>query len=269
MTEKKPPRKLLKKLALVFAAAGAVLGIGAGVMKMQPPAVVAVINPDTAATPKITAAFNGKSWRELQQAAPKGDGHPVLVVPGFLTNDAYMSTLQSRIREQGYAVYGWDDGFNVGADKTVAGHLAARLKEIYAENGNKKVSLIGYSLGGVYARELARQYPDMVRNVITLSSPFGLKDARVDSINGFYGGTASPEATLAPPPVPTTAVYSRSDMVVDWRTALNAKAPQAENIEVHGGHVLMPFNAEVTAVVLDRLAEADTRWQPLAAKFTP
>ena len=111
------------------------------------------------------------TWPLIKDSLPKGDGHPVIFFPGFLTSDIFTLPLQSRVEERGYKVYGWDNGFNLGFDEKTAQHLKKRLKDVFDANGGQKVTLVGHSLGGVYARELAREFPDMVRDVITLGTP--------------------------------------------------------------------------------------------------
>lgn len=279
MTQKKNKSALLKSLrnAAVIAFGGAaLLGAGYGAQKTlehfsAPAPIVETQTPEQqVALEKLSHRFDGQSWRDIHDALPQGDGHPVLVIPGFMTNDLYMMQLRHRIEAQGYKAYGWHEGMNLGASQDDAEKLVARLREISAENGGKKVSIVGYSLGGVYARELARQYPDLVRNVITLSSPFGSHDWRgqpdeaVARIHRYYthrDGTSQNDV-VTPPPVPTTSVYSKNDWIVDWRTALNPPAPAAENVEVRSGHVALPFNDAAAAVVLDRLAQKQERWQP-------
>jgi pimeloyl-ACP methyl ester carboxylesterase len=109
------------------------------------------------------------------------------------------------------------------------------------------VSLVGWSLGGVYARGLARHAPHQVREVITLGSPFG----RLEKARG-----------LTPPPVPLTAIYSRSDPIVDWRSASEPPGPRRESIEVRGSHLGLGHNPAVVVVVADRLAQRETDWKP-------
>ena len=103
--------------------------------------------------------------------APKGDGHPVLALPGFLASDLSMAPMRRYLGALGYEAHAWRMGRNLGGLARMREALRARLSEIHAASG-RKVSLVGWSLGGVYARDLALQAPDMVRSVITLGSPF-------------------------------------------------------------------------------------------------
>lgn len=220
------------------------------------------------------------SWPSLKRKLPDGDGHPVLFFPGFLTGDVFTSPLRKCIEEKGYKTYGWDNGVNFGLDEDTARHIRKRLEEVYKENGGQKVTLIGHSLGGIFARELAREFPEMVRDVITLGTPFGMLDdpaaATSDRLNRIYD-FFNPNSIhhehddirdrgLTPPPVPTTSLYSKQDgVVVEWKAALNPVAPQAENIEVHGSHMGMAFNPLTIAAVLDRLAQDPSDWKPFDA----
>jgi len=219
------------------------------------------------------------AWSYVREHLPKGDGHPVLFFPGFLTTDGYTSALRERVGEAGFKTYSWDGGFNLGFDAETALHVTQRLREIYAENGGRKVSLVGYSLGGFYARELAREFPDMVRSVVTLGTPFGRMDDTtqasalpIDKLIRFFTQDSVHDAEaeigarcLTPPPVPTTSVYSRNDGVTEWDASLNPKAKLAENVEVYGSHLGMTVNPLTIAVVIDRLAQKEGAWK----KFTP
>lgn len=223
------------------------------------------------------------SWPSLKAKAPKGDGHPVLFLPGFLTSDTFTLPMRERVEEQGYKTYGWNNGFNLGFDEKTAGVLRARLQQVFEENGGQKVTLVGHSLGGVFARELAREFPEMVRGVVTLGTPFGQLDDPVgatsehlDKIYRFFQpkglhGTIDEirERGLTPPPVPTTSLYSQDDGVINWTAALNPKAKEAENIEVTGSHLGMTMNALTLTVLLDRLAQQEGSWQPFDAKKYP
>ena len=107
----------------------------------------------------------------LLMRAPRGDGHPVLALPGFLASDLSMAPMRRYLGELGYEAHAWRMGRNLGGLQRMRDALRIRLAEIHAASG-RKVSLVGWSLGGVYARDLALQAPDMVRSVITLGSPF-------------------------------------------------------------------------------------------------
>ena len=105
-------------------------------------------------------------------AAPRGDGHPVLVFPGLLASDFSTRPLRGFLSEQGYAVHGWEQGRNLGLRPGVEDEMLERVETLYDRHGGRKLSLIGWSLGGIYARQLAKRLPNKVRSVISLGSPF-------------------------------------------------------------------------------------------------
>ncbi|HYD17847.1 MAG TPA: alpha/beta fold hydrolase [Patescibacteria group bacterium] len=257
-------RKKLAKTFAAYALTGAAL-LGGGFALQS--GVNALQHEPAAVTQSVTEALAQTPAQARLAEAPQGDGHPVLVIPGFFGNDLHTALLQSRLRDHGYAVYGWDGGMNMGPSEDKARHLEKHLAAIFAANGNRKVSLVGYSLGGVYARELARRHPEYVRDVITLGAPFGQRTAmgaveeRVAEIQKFYG-TAATDPRDAPP-VPTVSLFSTRDWIAGWREALNKPAPNAHNIRVAEGHAAMPFSADVAALVLRQLAQNGDHWQPL------
>jgi pimeloyl-ACP methyl ester carboxylesterase len=238
----------------------------------DPRIAMSLPSPDCAV--KITDTFNSHALK----SAPQGDGHPVMVLPGVLGNDMSMAILSQRIESHGYKVYGWDHGMNFGPSADAAQHLEKHLAKIYAENGNRKVSLVGYSLGGVYARELARKHPDMVRDVITLSSPYAMKgsygwpDDRVRMINQHFQpqqdkrGEELAAEIAGLPQVRSTSVYSENDWIVDTKSAIGPQTAMSENLPVNSGHVALPYDNATAAIVLDRLAQPEGALQPLAAR---
>jgi len=158
--------------------------------------------------------------------APRGDGHPVLALPGFLASDLSMVPMRRYLSELGYNTHTWRMGRNVGGVARIRKALQDRLRAIFIDAG-RKVSIVGWSLGGVYARDLALQAPEMVRYVVTLGSPFA-NDMRATNATRLYevlsGEAVDPESALSKQvagdlPVPTSAIYSRTDGVVNWRTA--------------------------------------------------
>jgi pimeloyl-ACP methyl ester carboxylesterase len=214
-------------------------------------------------------------WDKLKDAVPAGDGHPVLFLPGFLGDDHSLEPLRACAANKGYKTYGWEKGVNFGFRAETARHLRQRLQQVYRANKGRKVTLVGHSLGGVYARELAREYPHMVRGVITLGSPFGMlgdlteaASSVVRALYDFLNPQASPlnepdaaQRCLTPPPVPTTSIYSKSDGVINYRASLNPKGPLAENIQVDGGHTGLAFNRIAIVAALDRLAQPEGAWK--------
>ncbi|MCB9433340.1 MAG: alpha/beta hydrolase [Ardenticatenaceae bacterium] len=211
------------------------------------------------------------------KAAPAGDGHPVMVLPGFMADDLSTRPLRNFLKGKGYKTYGWAMGrnFGQGTDLESGGlnyRLMERLRAISAINGGKKVSLVGWSLGGIYAREMAREQPELVRQVISLGSPF--VDAGVatyakplyELLRGESVHELHPklkERLKIPPPVPSTAVYSRTDGIAAWQSCLDQTTDeQTENIEVDSSHCGLGHNPLVVWVIADRLAQPEGEWRP-------
>jgi len=201
-----------------------------------------------------------------------GDGHPVVVYPGLGGGAVTTAHLRRFLNECGFVALDWELGVNRGPEglfEAWSRKLADPVRELHARRGHK-VSLVGWSLGGIYAREVAKCFPDAVRQVITLGTPFSaLGDGNhAGTIFRLLGGDTSQltpalQARLRePPPVPTTSVYSRSDGVVCWRGCLEQEGPGRENIEVNASHLGMGTHPEVLRIVADRLAQPEGRWRP-------
>ena len=215
--------------------------------------------------------------------APRGDGHPVLALPGFLASDLSMAPLRRYLKELGYDTYAWNMGRNLGGVASKRGALRDLLKQIHETTG-RKVSIIGWSLGGIYARDLALQLPDMVRSVITLGSPFA-NDITATNATKLYEALSGEgindypeirEAIAGDLPVPATSIYSRTDGIVNWRTSLLRPSDTAENIEVYlASHVGLGVNPAALWAMADRLAQAEgefrqfDRWGPFAIAYGP
>ena len=215
--------------------------------------------------------------------APRGDGHPVLTLPGFLASDLSMAPMRRYLKELGYDTYAWHMGRNTGGVTRMRAALRDRLAQIHAATG-RKVSLVGWSLGGIYARDLALHAPDMVRYVVTLGSPFS-GDARATNATRLYEAMSGEvveedselrRAIAGDLPVPTTSIYSRTDGIVNWRTCLLRPSDTAENIEVHlASHVGLGVNAAALWAVADRLAQAEGQFEqffrsgPFAIAYAP
>ena len=205
--------------------------------------------------------------------APRGDGHPVLVLPGFIASDTSTAVLRRYLSKLGYDAHAWELGRNLGpkAIGLEGEKLVARLRAIHEATG-QKVSLVGWSLGGIMARIVARRAPDAVRQVITLGSPFAgsPKATNVwrayEYLTGHHIEGDSAKSQLAeaasPPPVPSTAIYTREDGVVAWQICMEQAGPETDNIEVHGSHCGLGVNPAVLYAVADRLAQAENDWHP-------
>jgi pimeloyl-ACP methyl ester carboxylesterase len=198
---------------------------------------------------------------------PPGDGHPVVVFPGLGAADVTTAPLRSFLQHLGYSAYPWQQGFNFGPRRGVLDAVRAQVQRL-ADRHDEKVSLIGWSLGGVYAREMAKEMPEIARCVITLGSPF-TGHPRATNAWRFYQVVSGQdvhdpaliEQIRGAPPVPTTSIYSRSDGVVAWQCSLNEDSPLAENIEVHASHIGMGMNPLALYAVADRLRQDPGHWQ--------
>ncbi len=204
---------------------------------------------------------------------PRGDGHPVLVLPGFLAGPLSTDLLRKVLRQLGYRVYDWGLGYNLGYRASMKESLPARLQHIRDRADGSRVSIIGWSAGGIYARELARALPDEVRSVITLGSPFrGNHEAntawkvwRVVNRGADVTESVSDKALerrAQPLTVPTTCIYSKSDGIVAWQCCTSLPAPQTENIEVRSSHLGYGHNLQTLSVIADRLAQPENSWRP-------
>ncbi len=192
--------------------------------------------------------------------APRGDGHPVLVLPGFGAGDGSTTVLRGFLTSLGYPTRRWNLGTNLGpAMSDLSLELAARLEEVFVDSGERKVSLVGWSLGGVYARLLARRYPGMVRQVITLGSPFA---GRPDPTGRRRTSRLRRLAGEPLPGIPSTAIFSKTDSIVPWQIATQQPSEIAENIEVDASHAGLGFNPAVLYAIADRLANRDGAWRP-------
>ena len=210
-------------------------------------------------------AFTEYASLQLQSAwrreLPRGDGHPVLVIPGMGGSDRSTQPMRRVLERLGYDAHGWGQGRNLGMNKRTRENLRSLLPALHKENG-AKVSLIGWSLGGVFVREMARQQPEHVRRVFTLGSPINHRpDAtNVDAIFRRLNPRYTPDLEAfrqrcQPPPVPCTAIYSKSDGIVAWQTSMENPAPNTENVEVSGSHFGLGHNPRVLRIIADRLAQ--------------
>ena len=207
----------------------------------------------------------------LLTRAPRGEPHPVLVLPGLMASDVSTQALRAWLRRLGYPVVGWALGRNRGPTAQVISELPLLLDRLAGEHGTS-VSIVGWSLGGIYARRLARKAPRQVRQVISLGSPIGLAGADGSPGGRAYrrlapvradGRLSAPRTSLARPlPVPSTAVYSKWDGVVDWRACRQKPGPTSENVAVRSSHLGMGHDPAVLWVVADRLAQPRADWRP-------
>jgi len=213
--------------------------------------------------------------RPLLGTLPKGDGHSVMCLPGFMATNSSTVPMRGLLNRLGYDAHGWDSGRNVRIDNALILRLESQLTRLYKASG-RPVSLIGWSLGGVIARELAKLHPEKVRLVISLGSPItndrNVSNARrlFEILNGkepeaMQGGRFLDLDTA--PPVPTTSILTKTDGVVHWRGSVQADGEHpSENICVHASHCGLGVNPSVMVAMADRLAQDEGAWKPFKAK---
>ena len=217
----------------------------------------------------------GFSWPLLIREAPLGDGHPVMVLPGFLGGDDSTLILRRFLTRLGYVTLPWLHGRNIGNPRQFDGALMRFYRAHHASG--ERISVIGQSLGGIYARQIARHFPDAVRCVITLGSPFAGEDDNETAapmvrrmFEALSGHTAAEmrermrdhDDPRAPLGMPSTAIYSRTDGVARWTACVDREGELAENVEVRCSHTGMAMNPDVLHVVADRLAQRPGAWEP-------
>jgi len=201
-----------------------------------------------------------------------GDGHPVIVYPGLAANAWSTLRLRHALDAAGFTSHDWRQGFNRGPRGQVEpwlDELQKLLQELHEQHG-RRVSLVGWSLGGICARELAKRAPQMVRQVVTLGTPFAAapRSTHAEHVFRLFNGKAGPSPNMQRrlrqcPPVPTTSIYSKTDGVVPWQGCIQGPAPQAENIAVNSAsHLGMGAHPTVLRILVDRLAQPEGEWKP-------
>ncbi|MEO6064335.1 MAG: alpha/beta fold hydrolase [Lysobacterales bacterium] len=241
----------------------------------RPPGPVAEV-PIRAPSP-LLLALEGRAAFEwaacavtwpLLRRAPRGDGHPVLVLPGLMAGDLSTWPLRAFLAQCGYVAYPWELGLNVGPRDNIVRGMVERVRKIQKEH-KRKVSLIGWSLGGAMAHALAARMPAKVRSVITLGSPLGSQPraSNVWRVFELVSGLAADDPRLQDllrqkTRVPHTAFLSKTDGVVAWRNSLACGGRLSENIEVTASHLGLGVNPAVWWAIADRLAQREGSWAP-------
>jgi pimeloyl-ACP methyl ester carboxylesterase len=211
-------------------------------------------------------------WPLLRATVPHGDGDAVIVLPGFLADDASTWMLRRFLDGIGYDARPWGQGANTGPGAPLIEGVLDLANALVKSHG-AKVNLVGWSRGGIIAREVARARGDLVRQVITLGTPVrgGPGASSIGRLVASSLGVSAQDLRRiqenrerTPIRVPITAVYSRSDGVVAWQAAIDDRSPDVEHVEVESSHVGLGVNAEVYRIVARRLA----RPRPAAAKST-
>ena len=219
------------------------------------------------------AMFDAMGSHVTAQPSATGDGHPVIVYPGLGAGSMNTSQMRIFLKRAGFEVSDWGSGVNIGHDGEFDAWLdglARNVRTQQARHDGRKVSLVGWSLGGIFAREIARLAPDAVRSVITLATPFAAPgDTHAGTIYKLLNGDASQftremAARLREsPPVPTTSIFSKSDGIVSWRGCIGKRSDRNENVEVDASHLGMVSHPDVLRIIANRLAQPEGRWKPL------
>ncbi len=210
--------------------------------------------------------------RRQMKSLPKGDGHTVLVLPGFMASDISTRPMRAVLDDLGYSAHGWSLGRNVKFDAAREQAMSELVEGAFSQSG-RKISIVGWSLGGVFARELAKAHPEKVRCVISLGSPI-TNNRRYSAPSRLFevinGPATEPEKRgryvdlETAPPVPTTSILTKTDGIVSWRGSVQdpRKGGQTENIVVHASHIGLGVNPLVMVAIADRLAQPEGQWAP-------
>ncbi len=243
-----------------------------GALVKRPSPLLGLTEPLRAAA-DLASLLAGSLWLG---SAPRGDGHRVLVLPGFTGSDRSTVALRLFLRRQGYDARGWELGTNLGGPEQ-RGDLDDLLRRMLVESP-EPISLVGWSLGGVLARNLARRQPQAIRSLVTLGSPIGGSPTRTRAwrlYRQIHGGEGADlmarfaDGVRGQPPadVPSTAIWSRSDGIVPWRISCEQPGPGRENLEVLSSHLGLGVNAAVLYAVADRLSQCRGGWLPFESPW--
>lgn len=246
--------------------------------------VAALHMPSSAASVTIDrpsiALLGSEPWRAAMEflslkfcrspAASQGDGHPVVVFPGLATDGRATAPLRAHCQSLGYEALDWGLGFNTGPEGDLdpwLDGLASHVRGLLAGR-TQPASLVGWSLGGLYARELGKRLGPQVRQVITIGTPFNASadHTHVGWLFRLVSGRAPvlddtwKERLRTPPPVPTVSIFSRSDGVVAWQACVHERTSRSvRNVEVEGSHIGMGWNPAVLSAVAAELAPRQHR----------
>lgn len=210
----------------------------------------------------------------LLTRAPRGDGHPVVAIPGYRSNDSAMLVLRRYLRRWGYQPYPWGLGTNLGVGYERLDYekrLIQRIERIVRKHG-QQATLIGWSQGGVIAREVAKHRPELVRQIVTLGSPIADAPEATTLFRIFKRTTSGEisselmnflrEVSSPLPNVRCVCIYSNTDGIVSPDIAQDLVSPNVENICINVSHFGMTVNPFVLYVIADRLAQPTDAWKP-------
>jgi len=214
----------------------------------------------------------------LLNLAPRGDGHGVFVIPGLGAGDRSTFILRRFLDAKGYTTSGWGMGKNLGITRSGGADQLLQQFSAFQQRVGGKVSVIGWSLGGVHARRIARSQSEHIRQVICLGSPItgSPTDTAEWNAQTRAGDTADSlsfeqmqKFQFKPIDAPCTSIYSKSDGVVPWRMSQESNAVQSDNIEVVASHIGLGVNPSVFYIVAKQLSQAQDHWQPFDSDYWP
>lgn len=242
-------------------------GYQQGGLSKKGPSLLWTLTEGSRASFEISSFF---VLRRLMKKLPKGDGHPVIFFPGFVASDRSTKPMRKLFSDLGYPTYGWGLGRNLVYNEGREAKMQALIKKVYEKHG-EKVSIIGWSLGGLFAREVAKAHPEYVRCVISLGSPISGDPDHSNAGRLFKYFNGEPDAGMLErmktmniaPPVPTTSIYTKTDGIVAWKGSIQrASKTPSENIKVPASHIGLGVNPLVMYAIADRLAQPDGEWTP-------
>ena len=228
----------------------------------RPPLPLLFSEPARAAF-ELGAAFASTPWLAT---SPRGDGHAVLVLPGLFADDSYTAPLRLFLRAKGFEPHGWGRGLNRGDWDALEDAVLPLVDRLFRESG-RPVSVVGASMGGLYARAAAHCLPKQVRCVVTLGSA-AHGPHRSNHVWPVFEQASGQDATamaVPAPPVPSTSVFSRTDGLSDWQPCVQDSGDGIENVEVVSSHLGLAWHPAVLHLIADRLAQQPEEWQPFVA----
>jgi len=233
----------------------------------RPSMLLALTEPARAAIDVVALSVS----RPVASAAKHGNGEPVLILPGFMAGDGSTRPLRAFLRSHDWMAYRWRMGRNIGPTPDVLYGISHSVASL-SRRHHQPVALVGWSLGGLYARNLAIRHPELVSKVITLASPFALEEREDSNAHGLYQRLSDrhhPDVPGVdgggPLGVPATSVYTKADGIVPWEACVLEPDHQSENVEVFASHIGLGFNPAVHYLIADRLSQPVDDWQPFDA----
>ena len=215
--------------------------------------------------------LNNRASQSILKGLSNGNGELVVLIPGFGTGDVLTSLLRNYLKSKNFNVYGWDCGINWKYSEEIEEKFIHKLNEL-TEKHQQKVTLVGYSLGGVTARIIANRIPNKIKQVIIVGTPIqkinGQNNLEFiypllmmgEKIEDFNPVWVKEIATVLP--MPSTSIYSKKDGIVPWQNCMDWETgPTTENVEIFSSHLAMFTTPCTWYIIVDRLLQAEDNWQ--------